>query len=372
MNPHLALACGVIAIAAPIEVSTRAQSTSVIPPIGVVLDQSRSTAAPFLTQGAARHQQVVDGAVIAPSVATLTGVAWRRDAQQNDPLPFVRVSGVQLVLSHTTATPATLATQFSANTGAGPVTLFLGDVDLPALPPVSALPPFQVAIAFSAPFLYQRSAGNLLIDVAIPGNTIGFDTWRFDAAHWGPGGAWGPFGQAGRFPDLSAPGVHLDGILPSDLAPGGRVSLMSSARSGPHPVVFNLGLSNLAAGSTPLPLDLGPFGAPGNALSSSIEMTFGPLVPTLGLYYAARFGYPIPSDPALGGAVWYHQTVHLAPNANALGAVLSHSLWIALGGRGDRAVTQVVGSNQPSASIGAPLFAGGLGGPVVELRGTFQ
>jgi hypothetical protein len=80
------------------------------------------------------------------------------------------------------------------------------------------------------------------------------------------------------------------------------------------------GFSASSWAGRPLPLDLGPFGAPGCPLRVAPFVWF-PF--SAGPAGTPRWRLPIPNDPRLAGLSFYNQALVLDPGANPLGAVLS-------------------------------------------------
>jgi hypothetical protein len=87
------------------------------------------------------------------------------------------------------------------------------------------------------------------------------------------------------------------------------------------PVFLAIGASDTLYGPTPLPLNLGPLGAPQCNLLIGIDN----LYPTSNVLGAAAWTFPIPNIP---GGIFFSQAVVFDPPANTFGLTLSN------GGRG--------------------------------------
>jgi hypothetical protein len=98
-------------------------------------------------------------------------------------------------------------------------------------------------------------------------------------------------------------------------------SVEIGCRTGnPLPYLLSLGLSKTSLGSSPLPIDLTPMGAPGCRVYGSWDMVQG--------FYAwdAMAIYQVPNAPALAGLALYFQGAQLHLLNNALGVATSNLL----------------------------------------------
>jgi hypothetical protein len=149
---------------------------------------------------------------------------------------------------------------------------------------------------------------------AAPGRVFDNELWQFATptpatyAVLGPGCS----GTSGAS-KLSAPLGSLpwiDDTFDVDLlqAPAGASAFMAT------------GFSASSWAGRPLPLDLGPFGAPGCPLRVAPFVWF-PF--SAGPAGTQRWRLPIPNDPRLAGLSFYNQALVLDPAANPLGVVLS-------------------------------------------------
>jgi len=128
-----------------------------------------------------RYQQVF----VAEEFASLTGpefitqIAFRPDAINGSAF-MATISNIQINLSTTSKAPDGLETTFANNVGSDDTVVFSGSLMLfsnnTVLP--GGTKAFDIAIDLTTPFLYDRGAGNLLLDVR---NSSRETTTNFDA-----------------------------------------------------------------------------------------------------------------------------------------------------------------------------------------------
>jgi hypothetical protein len=131
--------------------------------------------------GSMRYQQVFKSTdfVSLTGPARITQITFRPDFQLGSAfsatLPNVRID-----LSTTSAAPDALSTAFANNVGGDDTTVFSGALPLSSAKTGPAAGPkdFDIVINLTTPFVYDRSAGNLLLDVR---NFSGGTTTTFDA-----------------------------------------------------------------------------------------------------------------------------------------------------------------------------------------------
>lgn len=128
-----------------------------------------------------RFQQIF----AASEFASLSGpqsiaqIAFRPDADFGNAFSST-ISNIQINLSTTSKAPDGLSTTFANNVGADDTVVFSGTLSLSSADTGPAAGPkdFDIFINLLAPFLYDRTAGNLLLDVR---NFSGGSTTQFDA-----------------------------------------------------------------------------------------------------------------------------------------------------------------------------------------------
>jgi hypothetical protein len=291
-----------------------------------------------LTFGICRYQQVFPGGHL-PAAFTMTGLSLRQDDQSGAGSPG-GVVDVEFQLGLTTRTPADITGSFANNFDSGaPVTVLSRSRIL--LPNQPANPPtdprvFLVNIPFTTPFPWPAAGGgrNLLIDITV----------RAAQIHYYPGDATslGSTTQVIGFPDTAPTGTvyrNVGAIMcfrsPATMVPllgsagtpriGGSFAVdLTQARANTAAFLF-LGLSDQRWLGQPLPLDLGPAGAPGCFIWCSGELIHSVATNAAG---AASFNYSVPNDRSLLGGVFFNDYVVHDPPANALQFVTTR------GGRG--------------------------------------
>jgi hypothetical protein len=327
-----------------------------------------------------RFQVLLSGSSFCQTSASLTAVAFRRDAQINEVEPGKLVPQLDVFVGHSALTPSTMSTQFATNRSGSQTAVFSGSYNLPTLlpaPPVGS-GPFLIQIPFGSPFAYQLASGDLLIELVGPGSASTRDEYFIDAAVIGPEGRYTVFGQAGVFGAFEQPTLDIDTFTHplGQLVPGGTLVTQVYGMNAAYPTVFVYGVYSTISSFGPLPFDCTAIGAPGNTFYTSLE-AFSPVhVPTgFGGTYGTFQNVLIPAAPSLGGATLFHQTAHYDPTANTLGLVLSKGMAITLGGNTGTPEVNMMGGPSSNSAQGGFVVGGPSGtyaGPVTELSGTFN
>gem|GEM_PF-5606141 len=132
-----------------------------------------------------------------------------------------------------------------------------------------------------------------------------------------------PFGTGGMDSTKARHRLSATGCT----ARGGKLSVRAECGLDiKNPIVLFLGVSRTTWGRIPLPLDLTPFGAPGNHIYSALEA--GPFsIPNGG--GGGTLVLPIPA--ALPPGRVYMQSLLFDPKANSLGTVWSNGLDVEIG-----------------------------------------
>jgi hypothetical protein len=114
-----------------------------------------------------RYQQVYSASQFPSSGGPLriTQIAFRPDGSVTDSSLIIRFDSVRIDLSTTGRTPSTLSTDFASNLGADNTTVFNSFVfvNAPVTGPSGGPKDFTITFALN-PFIYDPSAGDLLID----------------------------------------------------------------------------------------------------------------------------------------------------------------------------------------------------------------
>ena len=114
---------------------------------------------------------------------------------------------------------------------------------------------------------------------------------------------------------------------------------------------LNIGFDSTAMGGLRLPIDLGPYGAPGCEITNDIRAS---VVGTTkaNSQGSVDFRIRLPNDPRLSGATFHTQVAFLQPGANALGVFLTPGSTNVIGQ--NHGLTRVVGG-YPATSGGVEL-----------------
>ena len=97
---------------------------------------------------------------------------------------------------------------------------------------------------------------------------------------------------------------------------------------GGIPAIFYLGFSSSRWGSVRLPINLAPYGAPGNYIRVSLEIPFILRMGGIGNGNGRGIlSFPIPNNPVFVGGYFYTQWIGLDSTANTLGLVVSNAYY---------------------------------------------
>lgn len=140
----------------------------------------------------------------------------------------------------------------------------------------------------------------------------GGDIWELDL---GPSAAYSTYG-AGCLGSRGTPALSPQ----SGSAPRVGTNFVVQAANLPlvGPAFLFFGFSNTTYGTTPLPYNLGPIGAPACSLLASGDSLY-PIANILGI---GTFTLPVPNLP---GLTFYNQAFCLDPPANSLGITASNA-----------------------------------------------
>jgi hypothetical protein len=361
-------------VAVPVCIAAAAlpgQATKVIPPSAAAQDGNAASSYPFTraTNGVFRFQQIIDGAEVCTTDATLTALAFRRDAGNAQTYAAHRFPYVSLIAGHARATAVDMAQQFTQNWGASTTIVFGGPLDLPRQPPVATVGPWNVSIPFSAPFHYRRAQGDLLFELTERNWNAGSGFYDLDAFAVPHGARTTHFGTRG------STSLNEDYVLDvqdvRQLRPGGIAELRFTNFRQPYQAALGLGLSSTRNGSLLLPFDLTGVGAPGNFLYHSWDVPFAVGVRPIGFrgIHEGTLRIAMPDHPGIIGARLFAQGFVLDAAANTLGAVFSD--------RVDLDLVTATGPFQTIAAFGTItghylVSSSVLAGPVLRLSGTFR
>lgn len=156
-------------------------ATVVIPNAQETAEGNESNAFPFTRTATSnepyRYQQVYNasGFGVQEAPITIDEIRFRPDSN-NFEIAAVPVESIEVRLSTTTSAADGLDNvTFDNNIGAGATLVYSGPFTLP-IPTVTTAPrPFEVVIPLSPQFVYDPSAGNLLVEIYNLSETIAFD-----------------------------------------------------------------------------------------------------------------------------------------------------------------------------------------------------
>jgi hypothetical protein len=157
----------------------------VVPNSLAAVESGNANAAPFnigfFGLSSARYQQVFAASEFSSlsGPQLITQIAFRPDATNATAFSST-ISNVQINLSTTSLARGGLSTTFAANVGADDTVVFSGSLSLSSAftGPPEGPKDFDIVINLQTPFLYDPTAGNLLLDVR---NFSGETTVFFDA-----------------------------------------------------------------------------------------------------------------------------------------------------------------------------------------------
>ncbi len=222
-----------------------------------------------------------------------------------------------------TATPLSgLTDTFANNHGPSPITVRSGPLNLPARPGTNVWPQPWENIPFSTPMLYVGTPGGTLVVDLMQTNNSSTSPWFLEA-------------------QLRKEGMREDnGTLsnPCQFGRGNsnnRINFTSPQLGGNWRVTYHnlmTGTSGFAwigsqgiggsYGGWPLPIDLGPLGAPGCNVRASVDFVVG--LTAVGAS-ATWPNVPIPNDPSLTGKTFFDHSLWMDSSANAFGGVVGWS-----------------------------------------------
>jgi hypothetical protein len=306
-----------------------------------------------------RTQHLVEGSAFCSTGAVLTGFSYRVMAVRPS-IPVQTYRQLTLTIGHTAMTPQTMSMTWAANRSGLQTVVINGTYVLPPMPWTGVIGPWGIVnFPLAAPFVYQRSMGNLLLDFDIADvPTSSSYTIPLDADT--PGGASSrTLGVGGRLSNSFQVEAQIYNV--TRMHPGGQIEIGALPWGIAGLALF--GSSITQWGSLRLPLDLTPFGAPGNSLYVSPDLMLL-LLPRYGGYTSAIL--PIPNQQSVVGVVLFIQTMHPDAAANALGWVFSAGREIRIGDV-TSPMLQIFGLR---TSATASYVSNGA--PTVRLQGTFN
>jgi hypothetical protein len=303
-----------------------AQSLVVVPN-GYENLEGTSAARTPLGWTSSRIQYLVDGSQLCTQVAVITGLRLRLDGGNfNVDAPVGKSFQASVDAYQVPATPATMVATFASNVlAATPTNVFTGTLVVPAANRILPYPnPWTVEVVFDAPFAYDRTNGNLLLDLVLTGGTG--DNWPADGFFLN---ATVPGGEITRIHEdlacssaagslsLDVPAQNGNGVV------GGSVLVthaVSPAGGASLDVVWHVAsVDNQQSGGVPLPIALGAFGAP------ACLMNLDPQVVVPVPAAQGSIAWPLPNSPNVLGVALFVQA--LAVDSGSGAYVPSRNSW---------------------------------------------
>ncbi len=349
--------------------ATAVCAQNVIPSAATVFDANSQSLLPFVYVDGTRVQMVYRSDQVCNVSATLQGIAFRRDMQDNRVYGIQTVGPCDLWAGYCPNAPGSLSTSFAANVSGAPTQILRGVMlSLPAQPSAQVFAPFNLTIPFPTPFAYLRSSGHLLLDYQVPGRATRKLIYPLDGAFIGP---QGQTIQVGDQPQMSTGELlNLSGNA-TNCVPGGQLDITSSGLRQNYAAFLLLGTSSDLFNGLWLPFDMTPLGAPGSVLYTSVEAVAPFPLTASGTTFRGAVSLPVPLVQFLAGKVLFAQTA-FADTVNPLGVVLSPMLSVTIGGSLAAPMLDTVVASDSSLSTGFSLLRGGVFGPVTRLDGTFN
>jgi hypothetical protein len=239
--------------------------------------------------------------------------------------------------------------------------VFNGPVTLPSSGALTVAPaPFQIALPFTTPYLFNGAQGNLLLLIETTDQVPAAGTYRVDSVTFNSTVVQGIVADVdGTGCSAAGASVHLGGNAATAMV-GGNVDLtLTSSLPGAFPVALSC-----FAFDRPL-TDLTALGMPG-CRSWLGALVFQILTESGGSY--PHSVVPVPGNVALEGLPVFAQVLALPPSGMLQGAVTSNALAIRIGPPGLPTV-----HNQCAFRAAAGWFISNAGEslPIVQLEGVF-
>jgi hypothetical protein len=293
-----------------------AQGPLVLPGSHAASEGTTSTNVPFGRSTAVRVQAVYDPMLFPAGPRTITAIAFRLDgdatAEGKQVECEIRMSTAALPLVATSAS-------FGGNRGVDEVVVLPRQVlSLPGHAAAATPSPFLPAIALAVPFVHDRLAGALLVEVVVFAQTPG--TYSLDATFV----CTSPEVAVGPPACQPAQGLPLRLQSATTQVMWGRPWLVRALDAAPGGLVL-LALGQSETGTwngAPLPVDLGPAGAPLCFVSIDVVDTFFQVAQGDG---TATFAFAVPNEPGLVGQWVRFQAATVGPGLNVLGVATSQA-----------------------------------------------
>ena len=299
----------------------------------------------------------------------MTSLAFRRTNANNSPYLGRQIPWLNVILGQGRRKPAVMERRQTSLNSSGLMQVYGGGYSLPPQPAVAGLAPFNIVFPFSAPYVYQRSGGDLFIKMSAYNATgLADPFYDLDGHVDSFDGDWFTTGQRGQ--TSRNENYQIEVVDKYQLAPGGTVRIRAHGFSNDYLGILGLGFSKSSFQGVPLPLDLARFGAPGNSLQHSwdVMLPFSVQLFTHGVRLAEQ-NVLLATSALFYGVKGYAQFLVADPPKNQLGLVFSDLLEMKL--LSSPPVSQSI------MTINNSLYSymidrDTMGGPVMRLTGTFN
>jgi hypothetical protein len=179
-----ALVAGIACVAVAAAAGPSRAAFVVVPNANAGVEGSSNNGFPynlnFFNVPSMRYQQVFDASQFAGvgGPILISEIRYRTDSGTGNPFATV-LPNIRLDLSTTAVNSSTIGLNFASNIGADNTTVHNGALALSSAAVGPGPRPFDVVVSLTTPFVYDPSAGNLLLDVRNFGGGL---TTQFDAA----------------------------------------------------------------------------------------------------------------------------------------------------------------------------------------------
>lgn len=363
-----------IAMSFVFPVAAAAQSAVVVPNGYDQLEGTSASRTPF-GWSSGRLQYLVDGDQLCPNLAVITNLQFRLDGGNfNLDAPVGKTFQATVVAYEVPIAPGTMSAQWANNLGVAiGTTIYSGPLTVPAASRQYPYPnPWSIDLVLPQPLIYQRSGGNLLLDLTVTGGTG--DNWPADGFFFHGTEARGEVTKIwedtsctngrGDTLSLAVPQVAGNGVL------GGTLQVTHTATAaggGAIDFVYHfLGLDHLQANSQPLPIALQGLGYPN--CQQNVVPLLGQLLPVS----AGQCVWALPADPTLVGLPLFTQAAGFDLGAG-LAVPSRNSFQVRIGDViAPAGPAQMVHQSNYVAQTSGALSPTGYFGLVVRFVGTFQ
>ena len=356
------LSVAVLVTAATFTCATaQAQSSKVVPAIAATTEGNNFNYMPFL-YNVAHAQQIWQAQAVAKGAAVLKSIDFRRDGNRAN-YPALNIASHKVTIGHTSVSPATMSTTYTANVTSTMTTIHNGKYSIPALPaPTTPPAPFAIKYPLSTSFVYTTAKGNLIMEWLVGSGQASSKTgMQLDAVSISSGGtgAVRQFGSWGKFAGNDKANWTANA---QKLVPGGSADITLAGFGRAYTSRLFVGVSDKTYNGLTLPYDLGAIGAPGNTLYTGLDVIVGFTLKQTSSssgIWAANPVFPLPNDNKLIGLKAFIQSYYADSKANAAGLVSSSAMEFTIGGTGP--ISKMMGGQGTTSATGGFNF----GGPAV-------